>query len=172
MDQRGKYPLKLDPGLFKARKRTSRIVLHALDTPNDWPEDMREIDRWHREENGWKAIGYHYVIFRDGTITPGRPLDVIGAHCVGWNADSVGIALSGGKDSTMDTKFEDLYTEKQAASLSSLCYAITRLWPGIPVKGHRDHPKAHRTCPGFDAGAWWTVERMNRWDPEKRYGQG
>jgi len=31
-----------------------------------------DIDGWHKDK-GWKGIGYHYVVRRDGTVEPGRP---------------------------------------------------------------------------------------------------
>ena len=148
-------PLTFPKGIFKARSKTNLIVIHSLDTPPDWKEDIRQIDRWHREERGWAAIGYHYVIFRDGTVVTGRPLDVIGAHQPGWNSRSVAIALAGGKGAKReDEDFFEHYTLDQETSLDRMLNALRRLWPAVQVVGHRDHPKCEKACPGFDVKVW------------------
>ncbi len=142
-------PLDFSGIRFKARRSTTRLVIHSLDTDPDWTFDIREIDRWHREERGWAAIGYHYVIARDGTVVQGRPLDVIGAHTVGWNETSVAIALAGGKGSKPDDPFDLNYTDQQFSMLYQMIEALKRLWPAIGVVGHHDHPKVTKACPGF-----------------------
>jgi hypothetical protein len=156
-------PLTFPKGIFKARRTTTRIVIHALDTLPSWRFDIREIDRWHREERGWKAIGYHFVTSREGVVVPGRPADVIGSHCVGWNSSSISIALAGGKlDKLILTndprglyKMRDLYTEAQESVLFSLVNAMLRLWPAAQVVGHTDHPDTPKLCPGFDVAKWF-----------------
>jgi len=41
-------------------------------------------------------IGYHFVIYRDGSIHVGRNKDLVGAHCEGHNAISIGVCYIGG----------------------------------------------------------------------------
>ena len=50
---------------------------------------------------GWDDIGYHYLIekLRDQTeIVIGRMCDVTGAHCRGYNQDTIGICFVGNFD--------------------------------------------------------------------------
>lgn len=148
------FPLDLSAVKLTARRKTERLVIHALDTPKSWPFDIREIDRWHRKERGWACIGYHYIIDRAGLVVPGRPLDVIGAHTVGWNSTSVAIALAGGKGAKKDDLFSDHYTVAQGAMLWAMVYSFNRLWRNIAVVGHNDHPKVTKACPGFNVEDW------------------
>lgn len=63
---------------------------------------METIRKWHTDKkpkgNGWKDIGYHYIVELDGEVRRGRPVDEIGAHCAGQNADSIGVCYVGGLD--------------------------------------------------------------------------
>ena len=81
-------------------------------------ETVNQIDTWHRKQ-GWKlGIGYHYVVRRDGTIEPGRPEWMVGAHCRNHNAHSVGVCYEGGiniRGQPADTR-----TAEQKASLRRL----------------------------------------------------
>lgn len=151
------HVLNLPSKWFSARKATTRLVIHSLDTPPDWREDIREIDRWHREERGWKCIGYHYVIWRNGAITMGRPLWAIGAHVQGWNSTSVAIALSGGKGSRRTDYFLDNYTEDQDDGLTLLVNALQLRYADPPLElcGHHEHPTAGKECPGFNVKDWY-----------------
>ena len=60
---------------------------------------MRGIEIYHVEGNGWNDIGYNFLIDRYGTIYEGRgggiTKNVIGAHALGFNNGTVGIALIG-----------------------------------------------------------------------------
>ncbi len=55
---------------------------------------MREIQRWHLER-GWATVGYHFVLSPSGRVFLGRPVDRLGAHVLGHNVGTVGIALMG-----------------------------------------------------------------------------
>jgi len=51
-----------------------------------------EIDRWHRDERGWRKIGYHHLIDRDDATLPGRAESEIGAGVEGHNRGVIHIA--------------------------------------------------------------------------------
>ena len=55
------------------------IIVHCAATPEGMNFTVKDIDCWHRER-GFKCIGYHYVIYLDGSIHTGRPESEIGAH--------------------------------------------------------------------------------------------
>ena len=55
------------------RKETEYIVIHCSATKASMNTDAKEIDRWHRQR-GWRKIGYHWVIRRDGVVEEGRDL--------------------------------------------------------------------------------------------------
>ena len=91
-------------------------------------------------------VGYHYVIRLDGTIEQGRPLEMIGAHCTGHNAHSIGICYIGGLDRSGNPK--DTRTQVQKDVLWSLVESLQKRFPGATVHGHREF--ANKACPCFE----------------------
>jgi len=63
-----------------------------------------EIVRDYHISKGWENIGYHYVIEKSGKVTQGRPDLYHGAHTIGYNHNSIGVALDGNFDSTLPSK--------------------------------------------------------------------
>ena len=94
------------------------IIIHCSAVRPDQMSSAAQIDSWHRQR-GWKlGIGYHYVIRRDGTIEPGRPEWMIGAHCVNHNAHSIGVCYEGGLD--IRGQPDDTRTAEQKATMRQL----------------------------------------------------
>lgn len=92
---------------------------------------------------GWSDIGYHFVIEATGKLVRGRPLGNIGAHCKGFNIDSVGICVTGN-----NTKEAETWGLSQLAVLYSLIDAFQLVFPEIKIFGHRDLRPTE--CPGVD----------------------
>jgi len=57
-------------------------------------EYMRGIERLHLDR-GWSCIGYHYVVMPSGRVFAGRPEDAQGAHALGHNHETLGVAVAG-----------------------------------------------------------------------------
>jgi hypothetical protein len=83
---------------------THMVFIHHTDTPNgyseaDVPAIIRSIYTYHVRSNGWNDIGYNFLVDAYGRIFEGRAggIDrpVIGAHTMGFNTGSVGIAVIG-----------------------------------------------------------------------------
>lgn len=120
----------------------------------------KDIDRWHRER-GFNEIGYHYVIDLDGTIEQGRAIEKIGAHCKGYNANSIGVCYIGGLDE--DGRPCDTRTNEQKESLLILLETLSSRYHIKTILGHRDtSPDMNgdgeitpnewiKDCPCFDA---------------------
>lgn len=138
---------------LKKRLKTDLIVVHCADTPPTMDVTARMINQWHVKDNGWAAIGYHFVIKRDGTVEGGRPDNTQGAHASQVNSHSIGICLAGGKGKP--GVFDDHFTLPQAVSLAALIETLQSFYPDTSVVGHRDVDNAGKTCPNFDAKAWW-----------------
>jgi N-acetylmuramoyl-L-alanine amidase len=68
-----------------------KFILHASGQKSD---TLKEIDARHRAR-GLRCAGFHYVIRENGKLERARPLTEAGAHCLGYNSDSVGICLCG-----------------------------------------------------------------------------
>lgn len=145
-------------------RQIDTIIIHCAATRPEWGADRPaswkrdEIDRWHRER-GWAGIGYHYVIDRDGTLVPGRPVERVGAHTKDHNRTSIGICLIGGHGSGATDAFLDHFTLKQDAALRALIDNLRARFPTIrTVAGHNDFTNA-KACPGFKVAGWLTQWR-------------
>lgn len=115
------------------------IILHHSATDGGTFESIR---KYHIEHNGWKDIGYHYLIETDGSVHKGRDETATGAHTVGLNNISIGICLVGNFD-----KYEP--NEAQLQALNDLISDIQYRYniPNENIKMHRDY--ANKTCPGM-----------------------
>ena len=128
-------------GGFRNRPYTKRIVVHHSASAST--TTIEDIHSWHLQRN-WAGVGYHYVIYPDGTIYRGRPEWARGAHA--WqdeqheaNTDGLGICLVG--DFMIDQPAE--------AQMQSLVWLIHDIWiryPGLPVIGHKNVMAT--ACPG------------------------
>lgn len=58
-------------------------------------EVLRRVERYHRNERKWCAIGYHYIVGKDGRIYEGRPVKYQGAHVLSNNEHNIGISVAG-----------------------------------------------------------------------------
>lgn len=127
------------------------IIIHCTATAEGKDYTVEDIRRWHVKGNGWKDIGYHYVIYRDGTIHVGRPIDQPGAHTSGHNTDSIGIVYVGG--CAADGKApKDTRTQAQKEALYTLCRILKDTLGIREIHGHREY--AAKACPSFDVQAW------------------
>lgn len=123
------------------------IIIHCSAVTPNQTSSAAQIDQWHKAR-GWKGIGYHYVIRRDGTIENGRPEHQIGAHCQNHNRHSIGICYEGGLDARGQPT--DTRTPEQKAVLRALITDLHRSYPRAIILGHRDLNPG-RACPCFDA---------------------
>ena len=103
------------------------------------------LNEWHKAR-GFSCIGYHYVIYEDGSIHTGRPVREIGAHTSGQNANSIGICYIGGLDA--NGKPKDTRTLAQKTALRTIVESLIDIFPHVKVYGHRDF--ANKACPCFD----------------------
>lgn len=127
-------------------RKITKLIIHCSATPEGRDYTVADIDRWHRAR-GFKGIGYHYVIYRDGSVHPGRAVEVIGAHCTGQNANSIGICYIGGLAADGKTA-KDTRTPAQKEALRKLVVELKAKYPGVTVHGHREF--ANKACPCFD----------------------
>jgi len=123
----------------------NKIIIHCTATKDGRPVSVAEVTAWHRER-GFVTIGYHYLIGLDGEIMRGRPIEQVGAHCTGQNANSIGISYVGGLDAAGNPK--DTRTQAQKESLYRLVKELKETYPAATVHGHREF--ANKACPCFD----------------------
>ena len=143
------------------------IVLHcsATRTTQSYTFERCRADHLRR---GWKDIGYHYYITRDGVVHEGRPLEQVGAHCSGHNRHSIGVCYEGGLDAAGNAC--DTRTRAQCQSLRTLLKSLTARFPRAIIMGHRDlspdlngdgritPEEWQKQCPCFDA--IWDYESL------------
>ena len=119
------------------------IVIHH--SASSLKTTIHDIRKWHVEERGWSAIGYHGIMHADGSWHPGRPFDRMGAHAKGANRNSIGICVVGD-----NTKRSSEWRPEQVSALSEYVYFLTQQFPGARVAGHREVGTTKTECPGLD----------------------
>lgn len=128
-------------------RKITEIIVHCSATPEGKDFTVADITRWHRQR-GFRTIGYHYVVYRDGSVHTGRQEGEIGAHCTGHNACSIGICYIGGLAADGKTA-KDTRTPEQRKALLMLLRRLRAKYPNAKIHGHRDF--AAKACPSFDA---------------------
>lgn len=146
------------------------LIVHCSATFDTQDVGAAEIRRVHVEENGWKDIGYHYIIRRNGVIETGRPIDEIGAHTKNHNATSCGICLAGGlaREGRRVVSTAN-FTVAQYDALYALLCELRMKYPSAMLHGHSDY--ANKACPCFDVRAWWKVRHGAKWGKEPEKGE-
>ena len=128
-------------------RKIKEIIVHCSATPEGKDYSVDTIRKWHLQR-GFADIGYHYIIYRDGSIHTGRDESVIGAHCKGHNSNSIGVCYIGGV--AVDGKTpKDTRTTEQKQSLVKLLKELKAKYPQASIHGHRDF--SSKACPSFDA---------------------
>jgi len=137
--------------------KLTNIILHCSDSKHG---SSAEIRRWHLQ-NGWRDIGYHFVIANgytrpnfyipslDGSLEVGRYLDgdslisgnEIGAHALGYNDKSIGICMIG----------IDRFTVKQFWTAKETIEFLIKHY-GLKVEDLMGHYEVQRgrACPNVD----------------------
>jgi len=125
-------------------------------TPEEGPQIVLAICRYHRNSNGWNDIGYNALVDKYGTIYEGRAggLDkaVIGAQAQGFNAQTAGVANIGD------------YTSVGASDAALAATADYIRWKltvhGQPRSGPVTLTSAGGPASRYPAGARVTVDRV------------
>ena len=128
-------------------RNINKIIVHCSATPEGKAFSVADIRRWHLQR-GFADIGYHFVIYLDGSVHVGRELAKAGAHCKGQNKNSIGVCYIGGVATDGQTP-KDTRTDTQKASLVKLITELRQQFPNASVHGHREF--AIKACPCFDA---------------------
>lgn len=139
------------------------IVVHCSATPRGANITAEDVNGWHIER-GWREIGYHFFIRRNGQLEIGRDLDERGAHVAGHNKDSLSVCLAGGIDNS--GRPENNFTQVQFQTLRAVLTMLNVLAINAETVGHRDLSpdldgdgviEEHewlKACPCFDVREW------------------
>lgn len=105
--------------------------------------EMHNLDRIARSR-GFAGISYSYVIFQSGRIYEGRGKGVEGAHTIGYNDTSYGVAAAGNYEEATPTK----------AMIDAYRW-LRRDYLGLGSKPVRPHSAVYATaCPGKNLRAY------------------
>lgn len=116
-------------------RKIDHIIIHCTASRCNSPLTVEALRAEHLRR-GFRGIGYHYYVRRDGSVHKTRPIEVVGAHCKGHNAHSIGIAYEGGLDA--DGRPADTRTPEQRTALRQLAARLLRRFHDARLCGHRD----------------------------------
>ena len=135
---------------MEPRSSTEYLVIHCSATKPSMDIGLREIKRWHVDDNGWRDVGYHYIIRRNGEVELGRSNRDTGAHAAGYNHKSISLCMVGGM--AEDNSAENNFTAQQWTALLDLVKQIKVDYPEADVIGHNEI--SEKECPSFDVQKW------------------
>ena len=145
-------------------RKINEVDIHCSATKEGVWIDEATIEGWHAKrfkKIGGKHIGYHVLVYIDGTVVQTKGIEFMGQHVAGSNQFSIGICYIGGLDK--NGKPKDTRTPEQKESLLKVLLELKKSYPDIKIKGHRDHSpdldgdgiiepfEFLKSCPCFDA---------------------
>ena len=134
-------------GLVKSKRNIREIIVHCSATPDGKDFTVDDIRKWHKAR-GFSDVGYHYIVYRDGSVHDGRSVHLVGAHCRNHNANSIGVCYIGGVATDGKTP-KDTRTPQQKEALLTLLKQLKSLYPQAKIYGHRNF--SNKACPSFAA---------------------
>ena len=126
------------------------IIIHCSATPEGKSLSAEACRSDHIHHRGFRDIGYHFYITRDGEIHHCRPVSEMGAHVRGFNRHSLGICYEGGLDE--EGRPADTRNQAQRFALLDLLTILKHQYPEAKILGHYQlSASIHKACPCFDA---------------------
>ena len=125
-------------------RKLDRIILHCTATPEGRHVDVDTIRVWHKAR-GWSDVGYHFVIYIDGSVHAGRAVEKTGAHVSGHNATTIGVVYVGGTDAA--GKAKDTMNAAQETAFVNLVKHLRDQFGPLTLHGHNEY--AAKACPSF-----------------------
>lgn len=137
-------------------------VAHCTAGPQN--QSTQTIFNHWKNFNGWKNVGYHFMINPDGTVEQLAELDQVTNGVKGYNSNSIHFTYKGGIDA--NGKPVDNRTEAQKKAQIMIMTRLKELFPDIIYKGHREFSTDQngngiierwewiKSCPAFDLPTW------------------
>ena len=135
------------------------LVVHCTAGPQD--QTTASIKKYWKNSLGWKNVGYHFLISKDGSYERVASDDTVTNGVAGYNSVSMHISYKGGVDKKGNGL--DNRTPEQKKTLVTLLKTLRAKYPKAIIQGHRDFsPDKNKNgkiepwefikiCPSFDA---------------------
>lgn len=141
--------------LRACNREVTEVVVHHTDTYEDQNINYDDVYKWHVEDRGFKDVGYHFLILRNGDLQVARPISQTGAHCLkGHNRYSIGIAFVGGivgsGKKRGSQRSSSTFRPEQWETFKAFMRAFYSVHPGGQAFGHVDIDPERRSDPNFD----------------------
>ena len=129
-------------------RRIEFLVVHCSATRVNIPFTEEQLLECHLLR-GFRGIGYHFYITKDGVLHETRPMSQIGAHALGFNLHSIGVCYEGGLDEL--GKPADTRTPQQRETLRRVLSELKSLFPQARIMGHYQlSANIHKACPCYN----------------------
>jgi len=125
----------------------THIVVHCSATGQD--AKVEAIQRYWKQNLGWKSPGYHYIIEADGKETQLLTIAQPSNGVKGFNKSIINVCYIGGVNKL--GKPIDNRTDAQKKQLYTRLKALKTMFPEAIIQGHKDFPNVAKACPCFDA---------------------
>jgi N-acetylmuramoyl-L-alanine amidase len=125
----------------------THIVVHCSATGQD--AKVEAIQRYWKQNLGWKSPGYHYIIEADGKETQLLTIAQPSNGVKGFNKSIINVCYIGGVNKL--GKAADNRTDAQKRQLLTRLKALKTMFPNAIIQGHKDFPNVAKACPSFDA---------------------
>lgn len=143
-----------DPGPFPTTgwsRRTGFVVHYSA---ADADQTVRAIQNYQMDSNGWRDIGYNFLVRDDGTIYEGAQGTwlAVGAHAAGHNTENIGVCAIGTNADITDAQKRSirwLYDEACRRAGRTLAMRYHSLYANDPRPGNNV-----TSCPGDNLRAW------------------
>lgn len=130
-------------------RRIEFLVVHCSATRVNIPFTVKQLSDCHRAR-GFRTIGYHFYITKDGVLHRTRPMSEVGAHALEFNLHSIGVCYEGGLNEA--GKPADTRTPQQRETLHRVLSELKGLFPQARIVGHYQlSTDIRKACPCFDA---------------------
>jgi len=131
----------------KMPRAINQVIVHHTWSPTaaqyQGISTVAAVRRYHMHVRGWSDNGYHIMIGPPGDLFLCRPLERTGAHCLGHNAHSVGLAFIANFDTEAPGAYAGLEVGYRVVATLLRRFGLST----SAIHFHREF--ADKTCPGL-----------------------
>lgn len=157
------------------------LTIHTTaGSKNATVNDIRQLHMQPEPQGrGWPDIGYHWVVYNDGTLNPGRDERYVGSHVGNENLNNIGIVWCGGLNynevmSYQSLKDKNIMSEVQWNALPEhVAWLLLRYNLTLEqLRGHNNFGNVWRKKDGSLDGGWKTCPLFGVFSNSGRNAKG